>query len=221
MKSAAFNLAFKVHRNEVPFAEGLLQSVESNAQQDFIEALNSLAGSQKYDLSQLDSLIAQAKSAGSNDKSASSANVERLQKEIRDLKGEIRDYKSSIHMLEAQNSSFMTTIIPGINSMLLFLVGLVVILVLFAINLMLPAVIVLVLILIGCGILLYLDMNKLKAQKASIDRKREKNLIEIDKISGRVEETKEQLQAKEQELAKFSQPQQAAPSQPLPPPDEL
>jgi prefoldin subunit 5 len=209
MKSAAFNLAFKVHRNEVPFADGLLQSCESNAQHDFIEALNSLAGSQKYDINQLDSLIAQAKSSLSGDsQSASSANLEKLEKEVRDLKGDIKDYKSSIHMLEANNSTLMTTIIPGINSFLLFFVGIVILLILFAVDLMMPALIVLVLVVIGGGVLLFMDLEKLKKQRAVIEKKREKNLMEIDKLQGRIEETKEDLAKKQEEIARISQPQQ-------------
>lgn len=214
MKSAAFNLAFKVHRNELTFAEGLLQSCESAAQQDFIEALNSLAGSQKYDVSQLDALVAQAKSSLSGDTgSATSANVEKLEKEIREIKGDIKDFKSSIHMLEANNSSLMTTIIPGINSGLLFFVGIVVFLVLFAINLLIVALIVLGLVVIGSGILLYIDMSKLKQQRDAINRKREKNMIEIDKINGKIEEAREELNKKEAELAKYNQAQPAQPQQ--------
>ena len=60
MKSTAFNLAFKVHRSELTFAEGLLKSLEADAQRDFIEALNSLAGEMRYDLESLDSLIHEA-----------------------------------------------------------------------------------------------------------------------------------------------------------------
>lgn len=217
MKSAAFNLAFKVHRNEVPFADGLLQSCESNAQHDFIEALNSLAGSQKYDINQLDSLIAQAKSSLSGEsQSAASENTEKLEKEIRELKGGIKDYKSSIHMLEANNSTLMTTIIPGINSFLLFFVGIVILLILFAINLMMPALIVLVLVIIGCGVLFYLDMDKLKKQREVIERKREKNMIEIDKIQAKIDETKEDLAKKQEELAKFTQPKQPQQEPPAP-----
>ena len=215
MKSAAFNLAFKVHRNELTFAEGLLQSCEAGAQQDFIEALNSLAGSQKYDISQLDALVAQAKSSLSGESaSGASAAVEKLEKEIRELKGDIRDYKSSIHMLEASVASLITTVIPGINSGLLFFVGLVILLVLFAIGFTLAALIVLVLVIVGCGILFYIDMNKLKQQRAAIDRKREKNMIEIDKINEKIEEAREDLRAKEEELAKYSQPQPPQPQDP-------
>lgn len=213
MKSAAFNLAFKVHRNEVQFAEGLLQSCEANAQQDFIEALNSLAGSQKYDINQLDALIAQAKSSLSGESSsASSANVEKLEKEIRELKNDIKDYKSSIHMLEANNSTLMTTIIPGINSFLLFFVAIVIGLILFAIGFTMVALIVILVFLIGCGVLLYIDLEKLKKQRATIERKRERNMAEIDKLQGKIEETKEDMAKKQEELAKVSQPQQ--PQQP-------
>ncbi len=215
MKSAAFNLAFKVHRSELSFADGLLQSVESQAQQDFIEALNSLAGSQKYDITQLDSLITQAKASLTGDSgSASSANAEKLEKEIRELKGEIKDYKSSIHMLEANNASLMTTIIPGINSALLFFVGLVILLVVFAVGFILPALIILALVLVGSGILFYLDLNKLKEQQAIINRKKEKNQVEIDKMKDKIEDTKEDLQKKQEELDKIKQPQQTEPAPP-------
>ncbi|MEW6236019.1 MAG: hypothetical protein AB1656_11580 [Candidatus Omnitrophota bacterium] len=60
MNSEAFNLAFQVHRNEMNFSEGLLKSVEAGAQEDFIEALNSLTGKILYTVEQLDELIEKA-----------------------------------------------------------------------------------------------------------------------------------------------------------------
>ena len=41
--------------------EGLLKSLEADAQHDFIEALNSLAGEMRYDVEKLDSLIDEAR----------------------------------------------------------------------------------------------------------------------------------------------------------------
>ena len=218
MKSAAFNLAFKVHKNEMSFADGLLKSAESNAQEDFIEALNSLAGSQKYNVDQIDTLISKAKQDLSQDKSQAGVDLEAIEKEIRDFRLEVREIKNSIHFIEAKNASMLPTILPGMNSLLIFLIGAVALLILFALAFILSAILVLIITVIGCGMLFYIDSNKLARQKEAIARKQAKNQEQIDNLNGQIEEIHKKIAEKEAVLAKHKAAQEApTPSSPPPP----
>ncbi len=196
MKSAAFNIAFKVHRNELPFAEGLLKAVETNAQEDFIVALNSLAGETKYDIDKLDSLIEEARQgiASDSQKSEKKIDLKAVEEEINQLKKKRSEYKDSVETYRNQIAALVPTLIPGINSLLLSLVGIMIAVLFFLLNLVLFALLILLGTFATAGFLLYQDMENLRKQKEDIARKKARYKEEITKIESMLDELEDKLQ---------------------------
>ncbi len=203
MKSAAFNIAFKVHRNEMPFAEGLLKAVDAEAQEDFIVALNSLAGEAKYNVNQLEKLIQEAKQgAGEETKPQSNVNLEALEEELRKLKKKRHDHRESIRTYESQITSMAPSITPGINSVLLVMVGFVMSILFFLLQFELVAGIILLIAFLIAAFLLFMDLDKLKKQKEDIERRKDRFLSEIEKIKQIVIELNQAIKEKEEEYNK-------------------
>ena len=200
MKSAAFNLAFKVHRNELPFPEGLLKSVEAKAQEDFIEALNSLGGETKYDVNKLDQLIGEAQQGATKKGGRKKVNLEALEEEIKQLKKQRNEYNESILTYRSKIGSLHPRIIPGINSGLIAIVGSVIMAILFILNLGLITLIMLA-VTIGTAIFtLAQDLDILKKQQADIAQKKMNALSEIKIFETRVEELTEKINEKRSAL---------------------
>ncbi len=205
MKSAAFNLAFKVHRNELPFAEGLVKAVEAQAQEDFIHALNSLAGETKYDVEQLESLVDEALQGLNPDDSKPKVNIKSLKEEIGNLKKKRKDLEEGIETLEHQNAALVPSITPGINSFLLGLVGGVLFVILLILGVVIGALLTMVGTLGGAIFLLAIDMSNLNKQKVEINRKKARNKEEIKKIKSNLKEIEAKLEEKEKLLASAQQ----------------
>jgi chromosome segregation ATPase len=190
MKSAAFNLAFKVHRNELSFAEGLLRSVESEAQEDFIEALNSLAGETKYDVDQLETLIDQAHRSAMQD-SAPAPDLSSIKQEIDTLRKKQREIGDSIQTYESQKSVLVPTVLPGVNSVLLGLGGMMISVVALFIGGGLFFIMGVSVSLIVAIVLFIQDMGKLTIQKEKIRRRVEKidsEIVQLEDILGQLDE---------------------------------
>ena len=195
MKSAAFNLAFKVHRSEIAFAEGLLKSVEAEAQEDFIEALNSLAGESRYDVNQLEMLIEQARQSVMQEETPK-INTNAIEKELDTSRKQKIEYQETIQSLEFQRGNLAPTVIPGINSMLWAIVGGMgsVIIMLFGSNMGF---------IIGCAattsyviFLLVQDISKLNEQKETCEKRRIKLTQDINTLKTRVEELSKKITEK-------------------------
>lgn len=202
MKSAAFNLAFKVHRNEIPFADGLLKAVDAQAQEDFIEALNSLAGSSKYSLDQLDFLIERARKGLTDDRGQSEEARKKLEEEIQVLKKDLRELQEGKGLLEAQNKCLVPTIVPGINSILVFMLGIVMTLIVFAAGFAIVALFFLVLALLGAAGAFMFDMNQLNAQRESLTKKKEANNKQIARIQEQIAGVNKKIVEKQGKLSK-------------------
>ncbi len=211
MKSAAFNLAFKVHRNEMPFAEGLVKSVEEQAQEDFIHALNSLAGETKYDVDQLDGLVEEAMKGLEPNASEPSIDIKGLQEEVRVLQKKRRDYLDGIETLENQNASFAPSITPGINSFLLGIVGGIIFLILLLLGLGISSLFVLIGTMITVVILVAIDLSKLNQEKEEIARKKQRNNEQIKKIKSELAEVEIKLEEKENLLNSVQPPKTETP----------
>lgn len=227
MKSAAFNLAFKVHRNEIPFPEGLLKAVDADAQEDFIEALNSLAGETKYDSDRLEQMIQDASKDVSKQSKKPKVDVESLRQELEVNEKKRKELKDNIQNIEARTSALTPNIVPGINSLLLFLVGFVATLIFFASGLVIVALIFLICTLVGAALLYIQDMSVYNKQLEEIKEKKEraKNEItkigfQVDDLDNKIQEIKSQLNsvenepAPQQETVKESQPKKDEPDIP-------
>ncbi len=234
MKSAAFNLAFKVHRGEMNFNEGLLQSQSEDAAEDFLDALNSLAGEVKYDKGQIGDLLNKANAGGGpapdDDQPKQSANekaIADLQEEIDQLRKKARDYEESRETVLGLLNSPDHFILAGLNSVMLLLVVAIVfmILVVWDAPIWIPIVIVLVGV-VAAGFLMMKDMQVLNKQKAEAARKKERHEIELQQIEESLEKlntkitekqtTLEQLTAAQQ--AQMAAAQEAGATQPMSPP---
>ncbi|RJP34364.1 MAG: hypothetical protein C4527_02205 [Candidatus Omnitrophota bacterium] len=214
MKSVAFNLAFKVHRNELPFAEGLVKAVEEQAQEDFIQALNSLAGETKYDVDQLDALVDEAVKGLNPDSSRPEVDVKALQEEVRRLRKKRKDLLDGIETLENQIATLVPSITPGINSFLLLMVGGVIFMILLIMKIGLAAVLILLGTLGGAIFFAVVDFSNLSRQKLEIERKKKRNHEEIKKIKTALAEFESTLEEKEQ-LLKSVQQQSISPHDPF------
>jgi len=200
MKSAAFNLAFKVHRNEIPFAEGLLKSVESGAQEDFIVALNSLAGETKYNINKLEQLIDEARHGITDKPKEKKVDLAALEEELNQLRTKRNEYKENIRTYQSQIATLAPSILPGVNSFLLFLVGIVFVILFLLLGMGIISVFVLIITLSGAGYFLFQDMTLLKKQKEEIQRKKERYSAEIEKITAIVNDLEPKIAEKEQYL---------------------
>ncbi|MGI6455337.1 MAG: hypothetical protein ACOX5R_06890 [bacterium] len=205
MKSAAFNLAFKVHRNELSFPEGLLQSVEADAQQDFIEALNSLAGEVKYDAIDLQRLIEEAQRSLGTGEEIPEFNQENLEQEIEDLLNKRKEILDSVRTLEHQISALAPKIVPGVNSLLLFLVGGVVSIVLFMAGAAVPAMVIAIVAVPGTGYLYFQDLNTYSKQKAEVERKKDRIRKDVDQLKFQVSTINQEISKKRETVRQIKE----------------
>lgn len=178
MKSAAFNLAFKVHRNEMPFAEGLLKSVEADAQHDFIEALNSLAGEMRYDVAKVDALIEEARQS-LEPKKKPKYDYQALRDELQKLKKNRNEFKDAIKAMEMRIATLKPSVIPGVNAFFIIIVGLVMAMIVYLFGAALLALVGIMGIMVGAFVSLVHDMNTLKNQQAEIAQKKLRLLNQI------------------------------------------
>lgn len=197
MKSAAFNLAFKVHRNEMPFAEGLLKSVEADAQHDFIEALNSLAGEMRYDVEKIDSMIEESRQS-LEPKKKPKYDIKALKEELNQIKKKRNEILESIQSVEGRINILKPNILVGINAFFIALVGFVLALIFFLVGLAVFALIVLAGILIGCLFSVMHDLNVLKKQQADIAQKKLRYMNQITDLNKELEKVDETLREKEE-----------------------
>ncbi len=202
MKSAAFNLAFQVHRSEISFPEGLLRSVESAAQEDFIEALNTLAGETRYNVDQLDTLIEEAQRQVNREGGPGepAVDAEALKEEIESLKRKRSDMNERLETLEFQNASLKPSVIPGINSVLLGIVGGVFMLLSLVLQFSMAALFFLVVTLAISGYYLMKDLSELKIQQEDIAQKKTFNLANMEKTKSALEELNAQVAEKQDAL---------------------
>lgn len=208
MKSAAFNLAFKVHRSEMPFAEGLLRAVESDAANDFIEALNSLAGEPKYDSARLQEMVVEAKreEKSNQDEKDESKLYETLELEIENLRAEREELKESVQTLEAQLTALTPTIVPGMNSLLVFIAGSVIAIVALLAGSPIFGLILVAVTLTAAGILYLQDMSVYNRQREDIERKKERAREDIGKIKAQINLVNIQLKEKRLKLQTLKNP---------------
>lgn len=202
MKSSAFNLAFKVHRNELTFEQGILQSNEEDAAQDFLDALNSLAGKVKYDPSQLPLLLeqAQAVAAAKAGTAPLSVDLTALKEEINNLHKKKRDIEEGISTLKSICARRQPMITPGVNSILLLIIFSVFVALLFIFDQPLVAVPAIVVGLAAAGMVYMKDLKTLHKQQEEARRRRAKNEAEISKLENMLVEIQQQLEAKELQL---------------------
>ncbi|MEW6238715.1 MAG: hypothetical protein AB1656_25295 [Candidatus Omnitrophota bacterium] len=219
MKSAAFNLAFKVHRNEIPFAEGLLKSVESGAQEDFIVALNSLAGETKYNINKLEQLIDEARRGLTDKPKEKKVDLSAMEEELKQFRSKRDEYKENIQTYQTQIATLAPTILPGVNSFLLFLVGIVFVILFVLLGFGLIAVIVLLATLLAAAYFLFQDLSLQKKQKEEVQRKKERYAAEIEKITAVVNDLEAKIAEKEKimEQIKASSPPTEEDANPLMP----
>ncbi|GEM_PF-1527564 len=208
MKSAAFNLAFKVHRNEIPFAEGLLKSVEAEAQYDFIEALNSLAGEARYDAARLDALIQEARQEllKPNPPPPPPINVPVLQEEIATLEKQRADHAGSIQILENRIAALHTTVVPGVNSAMWGVAGLMLAMIVFLAQWFTLFLVMLAAALLVAVVTYIQDMDKLKQEQAAIHRKKTRMQSEIKEIKTQIEELDQQILEKQELIRSATTP---------------
>ncbi|MDX9754998.1 MAG: hypothetical protein RBU29_13625 [bacterium] len=199
MKSAAFNLAFKVHRNEIPFAEGLLKAVEVEAQEDYLEALNSLAGESKYDVMQMDALIVQARKSVVQDVPPR-VDTSAIQKEIQSLSKKRAEYEESIQTLETQRAALKVTILPGINSALLGLVGVMIAVVVWLMGYGLGVLLAIGITLVISGLMLVQDLHELKKQRERVEQRKHKFLSDIATLHEIIDAVDQDLHALHEQL---------------------
>ncbi len=197
MKSAAFNLAFKVHRNEMPFAEGLLKSVEADAQHDFIEALNSLAGEMRYDVEKIDSMIEESRQS-LEPKKKPKYDIKALKEELNQIKKKRNEILETIQSVEGRINILKPNIIVGINAFFIALIGFVLALIFFLVGLAVFALIILAGILIGCLLSVMHDLNVLKKQQADIAQKKLRYMNQITDLNKELEKVDETLHEKEE-----------------------
>ncbi len=200
MKSAAFNLAFKVHRNELAFTEGLLKSDQEGAAEDFLDALNSLAGEIKYDPSQLPALLDQAQTGGEQKSSAPAVDLNALQEEIDNLRKKKKDLDESIRTLEGICAQREQTVLPGLNSIMLLITCSVFVTLLFIFQQVILGLLLILLGLAGAALIYLKDARTLRAQREEIARRRAKHEAEIKKLKTTRKEIIELLDKKEAEF---------------------
>ncbi|MFH1742285.1 MAG: hypothetical protein ABIH23_25045 [bacterium] len=215
MKSAAFNLAFKVHRNELPFAEGILKSNEEGAAEDFLDALNSLAGEMRYDPAQLPSLLQQAQGDAGGDVAplTPAIDVLALQEEIGNLRKRKEDFEEGINTLKTLLARHEPVMVPGINSVMLLIACGVFVALLFVFNQPIIGAVLILIGLSGAGVMYMKDLRTMREQQAEVDRRRAKNEAEIKQLQGQLAETQKALAEKE---AKLQSVQREHPSSPEP-----
>ncbi|MBN2326327.1 MAG: hypothetical protein JXR73_04170 [Candidatus Omnitrophica bacterium] len=199
MKSAAFNLAFKVHRNEMPFTEGLLKSFEAEVHHDYIEALNSLAGEVRYDIEKIDALIEEAQQ-GVQPSKKPKYDINLLREEIAGLKKNRSEMNETIKSLEGRIAVLKTTIAPGVNAFFIVLVGIVILMIFYLLNLKMLALAILVGVLIGGGASVMYDLDALKKQQKDIDRKKQKFREQMSEIDQDIDKLTQTIQEKEEFL---------------------
>lgn len=213
MKSVAFNLAFKVHRGEMDFRSGLLQSEQEEAAEDFIDALNSLAGEIKYDKDQIGALIADA-SAGApktddsakadEEKKRNTAAVDALTKEIETLEKKIKNYSDSLETMQNVLAARDHFIMPWLNSVLVLMVLSVIIMLLIVWRVSELFMIILALAgIIGAGALFFKDLKTLQHQKDEAKKRRERAEGEIRTIEQAMATVKAKLDEKRDKLAEL------------------
>ncbi len=206
MKSSAFNLAFKVHRNEIPFAEGILKANAEGAAEDFLDALNSLAGEIRYDPAQLPDLLAQAQGAAGGaagqplQELKPSVDLSALFEELNNLHKKKRDLEEGIATLKTMAAQRYPMIVPGVNSVLLLITFAVFVMILFTMQLAILGLIFILVGLVGAGLLYMKDMKVLQKQRAEAERRRAKHEAEIAKLQALLEENEELTATKEAEL---------------------
>ncbi len=206
MKSAAFNLAFKVHRNDLSFPEALLRSVEAQAAEDFIEALNSLAGDTKYNASDLQTLIQQAEAQLGGGSNGRKKQIEKLEEQIRELQKKFREQEDAIQSYKGHISSLKVTVVPGLNAVLVFLVGFMLGFIPFLLGFYIFAGIVLLASIILITVLVIQDMDKLKKEQDAIAKKEASLKQDIDRCLIAMEGLGQQLEEKETQVNRLKQP---------------
>ena len=215
MKSAAFNIAFKVHRNEMPFAEGLLGSVEADCQHDFIEALNSLAGEERYDASQIESLINEAQQSQQPSQTPQ-YDIQALQDELTELKKSHNELVETVKSLEGRINCMHPNVIPGINAVFIFIVGIVIVMILYLLGLTMVGLIGLALMFVGCVFTVVQDMSLLQKQQADIAQKKLRYMNQISETKEQIEQVEEVIEEKKEFLRSVTPGESAAPSAPTP-----
>ncbi|MFB3788457.1 MAG: hypothetical protein ACE15F_19025 [bacterium] len=202
MKSAAFNLAFKVHRNEIPFAEGLLKSVEADAQHDFIEALNSLAGESRYDAKQLDAMIQEARTSllSPLPPPIPTINIQAIREEITELEKKRRDHADYIQTLENRIAVLHTTVVPGVNSAMWGAVGLMMAMIVFLLKQYTAFLLVLAAAFLVIVMTYLQDSDKLKKEQAAIHKKKTRVMGEIKELKNQIEELDHQILEKQEQI---------------------
>jgi hypothetical protein len=202
MKIVAFNLASKVHRNELPFEEGILQSNAEGVAGDFIHALNSLACRIKYDPAQLPSLLHRAQAALGGQVVAAPPPVDLtvLQGEIDSLRTKKRRTEEEIETLRSICAQHEPMIVPGVNSILFLITWSVFVALLFIFDLSVFGLLTIVLGLAGAGLFYMTDSQTLQKQQEEAERRRAKNEAEVKRLEGSLGETCHRLEAKTAEL---------------------
>lgn len=212
MKSAAFNLAFKVHRNEMGLNEGLLKSQQEDAAADFLDALNSLAGEIKFDKSQLSELLEAASSGGGAESeqeapagaaviSKLEKSIAALEKDIETLEGKEKNFHESLDTLRNVLDAPPSFILPGINSILVFAVAVVFVLVMYVWKL--HPIFPIIMVLLGTaasGLLLWKDLSVYAMQKKELERRRERTMTEITAVEQSLSAAGAKLDEKRRDL---------------------
>ncbi len=200
MKSAAFNLAFKVHRGELPFPEGLLKAVDAEAQEDYIEALNSLSGESKYDVGKIEQMVEEAKDGVTNQDQKPKVDLEKLKKELKDLQKKRSEFKERIRAIEVQISGLQPTIVPGINSIMLLIVGGIIFLLLFLLEITYVAVFTAIATVLGIIFLFAQDLHSYNKQLENIQQRKQQGQDEIKRIHSELDELNNQISTVQQKI---------------------
>lgn len=197
MKSAAFNLAFKVHRNELSFPEALLRAVEAKAQEDYIEALNSLAGETRYSAADLETLIQQAQQQLQSSSAGKNKQIEAIEETLRKLKKTRHEHQESIKSYQHHISQLKPTVIPGLNAFLILLVGFMLgfIPLLLRFNILAIAIFLITLILLVVSVIQ--DIEKLKKERVELSRKEEEFKQGIERMLTAIEGLNQQIEEKQ------------------------
>ncbi len=199
MKSIAFRLAFKVHRNELSFEEGIIRSNAHEAGEDFLEALNSLAGEMKYDPAALPLLLRQAQRSVETSVAAA-PDTTALEEQIDNLRQKKQHLQEGIQTLKMMSVQSQPTVIPGINSILLLVTSGVLVALLFVFKYPLLGLLAIVMGLAGAGVFLVNDFRVKRRQQEEAQRRRAKNEEEIKRLSDMLQEIGRLLEAKLGEL---------------------
>lgn len=211
MKSAAFNLAFKVHRDEVTFNEGLVQAHEEGASEDFLDALNSLAGEVRYNKADVNTLLDAAASGqgqpeekGPEEKAKEA--IGKLQSDIDALEEKYDRNKDGLTALVSVLNAPDQLAIPGINSILLLMVGGVIVAALVSFKVMFAISGFVGLIgLVGAGLLLYRDTQIINAQKRALAIRRQQVQDKIDVIEKSLAAIEAKMDKKRENLKEIAE----------------